>query len=104
MEGRYYNLNEAIGHSRGEESPQAAWGKLESDILQERPDWVELLNDPASHDETWAHTIGRLVSTIERFIRALVRLFTIGELGDEARKNYGVIKEFLNKMDGDLGC
>ena len=44
-----------------------------------------------------------IIIKLEYFSRALVRQFTLGDLGTEAKRYTGVISKFLFLMDKDLG-
>lgn len=100
---RYYNFDVIIGRSPQTEDPEAAWQQLETEIVLSRVDLVrEVEEDPASqrfHEEINIEVVSRL----ERFARALARLYTIGRIGKEAKRHLGHISFFLHVSDADLG-
>lgn len=100
---RYYNFDVIIGRSPQTEDPDAAWKKLETDILLSREDLVrDIEENPASqrfHEEINIEVVSRL----ERFARALARLYTIGRIGKEAKRHLSYISIFLHIHDSDLG-
>ena len=44
-----------------------------------------------------------IIGYLEYFTRTLARQFTLGNLGDEAKKCTGIISKFLFLQDSDLG-
>lgn len=101
--GRYYNLDiVTAGESRFEE-PKDKWEELETEIVQEDPELEELMKDPKKSDEMYQRINAILMLYLERFARALSRIFTLGELHPDAGKCYSYIDDFLNIIDGDLG-
>lgn len=101
---RYYHLDIVLKRKLETDSPEQTWQQLELDVLREDgPDWLEQLKPPANLTNVYQKITNDLVVRFERFARALVRLFTIGDLGDEALRLTGTIKPFLILRDGYLG-
>ncbi|MFC1712736.1 hypothetical protein ACFL6S_03645 [Candidatus Poribacteria bacterium] len=99
---RYYNLNIVLGENPATLSPKDQWERVERMILEEDDDWAQRL-EGTDLDELYNGITTKLVSRLERFARALVRLFTIGGLGPEAKQYTAVIAPFLFLRDSDLG-
>ncbi|WP_422102260.1 hypothetical protein [Vreelandella sp.] len=100
---RYYNLDVLVGRNVKTKDPDSAWQRLETEILLARKDLMdEITNNPASnriHIEINKEVISRL----ERFARALARLYTIGRVGVKAKRCLGYISYFLHLSDSELG-
>jgi len=100
---RYYHLDVVLGKQPETEEPGREWESLETAILTARPDLMrEIVESPASeriHQEIAVEVVSRL----ERFARALARLFTIGDMGQEAKRYLGYISKFLYLRDESLG-
>lgn len=100
---RYHDLDVVLGTNPPTDSPKHEWESLEVKILFGNDRWKdEFIADPASreiHDRVTREVVIRL----ERFARALARLFTIGRLGKEAQRFTGHIGTFLYLSDSELG-
>jgi len=59
--------------------------------------------DPTKSDEMYEKINHLLIIYLERFARALSRIFTLGELHEKAQTNYAYISDFLNIMNDQLG-
>ena len=100
---RYYNLDVILGTPRRTGSPEAEWKKLEFDFFAQDADWAAQLTNSAKLTEIHERINREIVSRLERCVRALVRLFTLGALGPLAKQQTGTIWPFLTLMDSDLG-
>ncbi len=100
---RYHDLNVVLGRPSDIASPEREWKKLELDVLKEDSEWVGTLVDPTRWDELYETIATDLVARLEKFARALTRLFTIGSLGAVAKKHTGTIAPFLFLKDEELG-
>jgi hypothetical protein len=101
--GRYYNLNIVTAGESEFEEPKDKWEELETEIVQDDPELKELMKDLKKTDEMYQRINTILMQYLERFARALSRIFTLGELHSDAGRCYGLINDFLNIMDKDLG-
>jgi len=99
---RYYNLNVVLGENTTVLSPHRQWDRVERTVLEEDADWAHQLM-AADLDELYSRITTKLIIKLERLARALVRLFTIGGLGPEAKQYTAVIAPFLFLRDDDLG-
>lgn len=100
---RYYNLNIVLNELNPGPSPEEEWQKLESEVLENIPLWFELISDPKQYDSVHERINQVLTIQLERFARALSRLFTIGGLGSYAKQISGCTHHFLFLMDDQLG-
>ena len=100
---RYYNFDVILGKKPKTDAPDSAWSQLEVAIVMERPDLMAELNNPGPMPRLYEEVARELITVIERLMRALSRLFTIGGLGDLAKRNMTFTTPFLFLMDSDLG-
>lgn len=99
---RYYNLD-VIKGQKYNDSPKDEWQKMESFILKEKPDWQSLTDGDLNLDETYKHINREIIIRLEKFIRALSRLFTIGGLGQKAKQYSSAVFTFVQLADDELG-
>jgi len=101
--GRYYNLDIVSQGNSEYSEPEDKWREFETEIIKEDPEFAELIKNPAKSDEMYDKINKVLMTYLERFARALSRIFTLGELHPDAKRCYSYISDFLNIMDKDLG-
>jgi hypothetical protein len=99
-EDRYMFMNKISEPDLGREWPKMRWEEIERIALSDdvfyrllQDDYQELVRQ--ANRLTQAH--------IERFTRALTRLFVFGNLGDLAQSQYALIAEFVHLEDSQLG-
>ena len=103
MGARYYNLDVAAeGKSRYEE-PGKVIEKLEKEIINKHPELEEMKTDISKTREFNKKLNQELITVLEKFARALSRLFTLGYLGDIGSIMTGYVKDFSSLRDADLG-
>lgn len=102
--GRYYDLDTICGSQSGAEPPEYAWQRLESRIARNDPALQADPSQPGAAGDPDADVSKHMKVAIERFARALCRLFTIGPLRSEGRRFSGILSCFLSLMDDDLGA
>lgn len=101
--GRYYNLDIVTeGNSRFID-PSDNWAELEMNVIKEYDELEILMKDLTKIDELYKEINKHLIICLEKFVRALSRLFTLAELGNEAKKCTGIISDFLFLEDSELG-
>ena len=101
--GRYYNLNIVTSSNSRFESPEDIWQELETEIVMHDDDLREMMEDPTRTDEMYEGLNHQLIVLLERFSRALSRLFTLAELGVEAERCMGYVGDFLFLGNDQLG-
>ena len=99
---RYHNLNVVTGDLNAID-PQELWQKLETDFVLNNPDHKKLLFDEPDYELLDRIIAEHFVGLIERFTRAIVRQFTLGDLGSEPNRNIGFYIHFLTLSDEDIG-
>lgn len=100
---RYYHLDLVLGTEPDTDSPEDEWARLELELVKERPGFQSKLSEPGGLEETYAFIRHELTVLLERFCRALARLFTIGKLGELAQRNMTYVVPFLMIRDSELG-
>ena len=99
--GRYYNLDIVLKGTSKYKDPTTMWQEIEMVILQ-RNDLLKKLNDNDTYNIH--REINReLIITLEKFARALSRLFTLADFGDFAKQASPLVYDYLMLMDKDLG-
>lgn len=100
---RYYNLDVIVGREDRAEDPDTAWQRLETEILLGRKDLMAELQENPVSSRIRAELNKEVVARLERFARAIARLYTIGRIGGDAQRNLAYIGCFLRLSDVDLG-
>lgn len=100
--GRYYNLDIVLRGDSNFEDPTNGWKKIETTIIQTRKDLSKKLDD---NDFDYLHkeVNHELIVILEKFTRALARLFTLADFGDFAKRASPLVFDYLMLMDNDLG-
>lgn len=101
--GRYYNLDIVTGRDPQTEDPDPEWQRLETNILLARKDLMSKLNENSASRQIRAEINKEVIVRLEKLARALARLYTIGKIGDEAKRYLGYIGCFLRLTDAELG-
>lgn len=101
---RYYRLEEFLDPDgvAPEDDPDRAWEAIETEILRRHPDWPQQL-DPKAGGLVFETIARDMTSTLDRFARAITRMWTLGALHEEAKRHLGKIKRFLFLRDHELG-
>lgn len=99
---RYHYLDIVLGRQPQTEAPNIEWEQLETAIITNRPDLMEAIQEIPASDKVYQEVALEVVARLERFARALSRLFTIGGISQEAKRYYGYISKFLNLKDESL--
>jgi hypothetical protein len=100
--GRYYNLDIVLYGTSTYKDPTTMYQKIERAILQKRNELSKKLTEG---DTDYVHReINReLIITLEKFTRALSRLFTLADFGDFAKQASALVYDYLMLRDDDLG-
>lgn len=101
---RYYRFEEFLGAVNDEkDDPERTWERMEMEILKSVDGGMALLGDPRHANEVQQLLNERITSVLERFARAITRMWTLGALHPEAKRLTGIIGDFLFIHDRDLG-
>ncbi len=100
---RYYNLNVVLGEEDPGPSPEGEWKRLETEIFKEDPNWDQTIQDSSQSEGIHDRINRKLTIHCERLARSLSRLFTIGGLGNEAKRISPHTRDFRSLTDEQLG-
>jgi hypothetical protein len=106
QKGRYHRLDELLDASPAEadNDPYRRWAAFELEVVQRREDWLERVGSvedtTALHRDIATYIAGR----VDRFARAIARMWTLGALHGEARRHSSLLKPFLFLRDDELGA
>ena len=100
---RYHHLDVVQGKETQTDAPDAEWERLETAIVTARPDLMKEMEEYPASKRIRQEIAIEVVARLERFARALSRLFTIGGIGQEAKRYVGYIGTFLTLRDDSLG-
>lgn len=100
--GRYYSLDMILKEKSSHSNPIEEWEKVKNSFLDERQDVKDRFFNEPQYDYH-PEIMKELIIILERFFRALSRLFTLGDFGELAKKMSPLVYTFLMKMDKDLG-
>jgi len=101
--GRYHDLDTICGEALGEQPPEQKWQELEMEIVQNDSVLKTLLGRPSMGNVLYREINRRIQITIERLVRALCRLFSLGSLSHQGRQLSVMLTDFLYLKDKDLG-
>ncbi len=99
---RYHNLNVVTGENNITDIKEI-WNKLKMDYINKNNGLYEKLFVLPDFEFVEHSVTKYLVSIIEQITRAVVRQFTLGDLGDEPKKYIGSYSHFLFLNDSDIG-
>ena len=100
---RYYNLDIVTKGCSNYKDPHKLIDALEKEIVSEHPELKKIMLDPRKTKEFNESLNKELIIILEKFARALSRLFTLGELGELGSTMTGFIGDFLFLTDDSLG-
>jgi hypothetical protein len=101
-EGRYYYLNVVLDMETYSSGPELDWQELEDNItLADMPD--RKIEDSTQLDNFYVDIKQHIIPLLESLVRALGRLFTLGNLGEMGNTLFTRVSDFVCLMDRDLG-
>ena len=100
---RYYRLEEFLDPDSVNASadPDRAWEAHESEIIKRDPDWLDKLKP--GDDRVFREATSTIAGLLERYGRAITRMWTLGAVDKAAQAHVGVIMGFLFLRDDELG-
>lgn len=102
-EGRYHDLELFLdGQQRDHADPKRAWDAIETSILDRYPKWKRRLGH-ADFSGFYKVVARELTYVTDRYVQAVVRIWTLGSLGRPAQMMLGAIKPFLFLRQKELG-
>ena len=100
---RYYNLDVVCGVETDTESPEREWSDLIGEVLLGRPELMAEFLDPLTNASAYDEVASQFTVMLERFVRAVSRLFAFGQLGKDALQISGYVSAFTMLDDAALG-
>lgn len=97
-QGRYHNMATFLGGQSAGDADEA-WQGIEASVLKASPEWAARLGDPA-FTGYYAELAKTLTASIQRYARAISRMWTLGPLGDLGRRH--MPSQFLMLSDDEL--
>ncbi len=100
---RYYNLDVITGNKKNDKDVVAEWKAFETNIVIENKNLLEKVGTIGYEREVNDAVKQYIIIKLERFVRALSRQFTLGNLGALAKQCSPNIFSFLDLNDTNLG-
>ena len=102
-QGRYHDLEMLVGADPDDlgESPEQAWQRLESDFVRRHPEWIAQAGT-AGFSAGYEALAADIIAVLQRFLRGVCRMWTLGPLGENGRWLTGTINRFLFLTDERL--
>jgi hypothetical protein len=100
--GRYYNLDIVRPGNSKYQDPTRTWQRIEMTIIEQNEVLSKKLNN-GDFDALRREINRELIITLEKFARALSRLFTLADFGDFAKQVSPSVFDYLMLMNKDLG-
>jgi len=105
--GRYYNIDVIVGKKySADDDPVRLFDSYCDDIFFSQSDWQNKItgeNLGEKMDENIRYINHQITILLQKFARALCRMFTLGKLGQIGSQQTGIIGCFLFLQDEDLG-
>lgn len=105
INARYYNMNVIFGEKNSTDDPKQVFESYCTDIFTRQPNWQEKItgeNLGEKIDANIRYVNRQITMLLQKFARALCRMFTLGKLGQLASQQTATIGYFLFLKDEDL--
>jgi hypothetical protein len=79
------------------------WSKLKMEFLSSRPELMEKITEQPDLKTVDGEISNYFVSCFEKFVRAIVRQYTLGDMGEEPKRYIGSYSHFLFLSDDKIG-
>lgn len=101
---RYYNLDVVLDNNSKSKNPARGWDEIEKAVTQHRPDISIKMQDlTIDLDDIYKEINRELIIVLEKFTRALTRLFVFANFGDFAKQASILTHNYLLLDDNELG-
>ena len=104
--GRYQRLDAFLAPESvdDEANPYRRWEELESKIARRHPGWSDKIGDVQGARELQRMAGDQMAYLVDRFARAIARMWTLGALPEDAGQYMGLVTRFLYLRDAALGA
>jgi hypothetical protein len=103
-ESRYHRLDEFLDPASAiDDDPYRKWQEFEMDVIRRQPEWLQQMSSTDRAEQLRRDATAYAAYLLDRFARALARMWTLGALPDEANRYMGLAKRFLFLQDDQLG-
>ncbi|HEU6443514.1 MAG TPA: hypothetical protein VFL61_00495 [Gaiellaceae bacterium] len=104
--GRYHRLDELLGAAPTDpdSDPYRRWAAFEFEVVQRQEGWLERVGAVERTADLHRDIAMYIAGRVDRFARAISRMWTLGALPDNARGYSGLLKPFLALRDEQLGA
>ncbi|MCD6473839.1 MAG: hypothetical protein J7K47_02920 [Thermoplasmata archaeon] len=102
QKARYYDFDKISGNKIDYSNPYEIIEEIENEVVSKNSQLRELQFAEGRHNEFIEELNNELRKLFNRFARALCRLFTLGDLGEDATRMTGRISSFLFLTDAEL--
>ena len=99
---RYYNLDIVLKGWSKYRDPNSVWENIELNILREKRVPLDKLHEE-SLGNIYREINHEIIVSLEKFTRALARLFTLADFGDFAKQVSSFVYNYLTLRDEELG-
>ena len=100
---RYHNLDIVTGAEKPSRDVESEWRIFETDLALEKEGIVNQLMDINTSAYAIDFINRQVIVLLEKFVRAIARQFTIGQLGKKAQQHSSVLMFYITLKDDDLG-
>lgn len=100
---RYYDLDIVTDNPQKSINIYDMWNKVELDYIMDNPNLRNKLFNEPDFEAVNQSVSKHLVSIFEKIARAIVRQFTLGDMGEEPKKYIGHYYHFSHLRDNDIG-
>lgn len=99
---RYYNLN-VVTAASNKINIEEIWSELQLEFIHTRPDLMKKLVDEPDYKMVDDEISRYFVSCFEKFVRAITRQFSLGDMGEEPKHYTGTYFHFLTLSNEKIG-
>lgn len=105
QDARYHRLDELLGGAPADpdSDPYRRWAAFELEVVQRHESWLDRVGSVEHAADLHRDIATYIAGRVDRFARAIARMWTLGALPDDTRRHSGLLKPFLFLSDDQLG-
>jgi len=100
---RYYHFDVITSTKKPTPDVRSAWMEYETSIILSDSNLISKIGEIQFQDEIYNQVKSKILITLERFVRAISRQFTMGKLGGKATQYSPILSQFFMLRDEQLG-